>query len=149
MLCAHSLDLVRKPSDALADLAWLAATVPTVRLVYEDADVASRAVRELLVDPPHAPAVDWDVSSPSGAAAAQGEPADAAIVAAEGSGLVELDGEAFVFEPVERRLVGLTPEAVSLWKALPWVDEVSPELRTFAGALEEVGIVRIVGDSGS
>ena len=149
MLCAHSLDLVRKPADALADLAWLAATVPTVRLVYEDADVASTTVRELLADPPPVPAVDWEVSSPSGAAAAHDEPTDAAIVAAPGTVLVELGGEAFVFEPVERRLVSLTSEAVTLWKALPWVGDVSPELRTFAGALEAVGVVRVVGDSGS
>lgn len=148
MFCAHNLDLVRKPAEALADLAWLAATVPTVRLVYEDADVAANAVRQLLDDPPSSPAAEWAVSSPKPDQHADSLPAPA-IVAVDGRVLVEIDSEAFVYEPGERRLVALTADGVTLWRALPWRGVVSPELRAFAEALVEVGVVRFPDESGA
>lgn len=145
ILCDNSLDLVRKPADALADLAWLAATVPTIRLVYEDADAAARAVSELLDQSPSGPESEWRVSSPDDAHdPARGDGQDPAIVAAEGTVLVEIDGEAFVYEPIERRLVALTADGLTLWRALPWCDEVSPELRAFASALADLAVVRII-----
>ena len=140
ILCTHSLDLVRKPADALADLAWMAATVPTVRLVYEEAHAAATAVTELLGAAPLSPQATWTVTELE---ADHDDVAGAAIVAVDGTVLVEIDQEAFVYEPLGRRLVALTGEALDLWHALPWCDEVPPALWGFIEPLEEAGIVRV------
>lgn len=141
ILCNNSLDLVRKPADALADLAWLAATVPTVRLVYGEARAAARAVAELLDQSLSSPRVDWTVTSSEPVEV--DDAAEPAIVAAAGTVLVQIGDEAFVFEPVGRQLVALTGAGLDLWRVLPWSAEVPPAMRAFVEPLVDAGVVLV------
>lgn len=149
-LCGHNLDLVRKPVAALDAFAWLAATVPLVRLRYRDAVDAAPVLAGLLAQPPDIDPVAWQVSAhdpdqassagssertpePAVAFAHSERPEGAAATGATGaigdpSGLARVGGvvtaaigrEVVLFEPVERGLVRLNEDGARLWASLPW-----------------------------
>lgn len=67
-MAANNLDLARQPRRALEAFAWLATTVPTVRLVYGRASDAADAVARMLARPRSRATVPWRVSpAPPGA----------------------------------------------------------------------------------
>lgn len=121
-LCANNLDLVSRPLEGLRSFAWLAATVPMVRVRYAEASEAAPVIVGLLADPPPFPSQEWSVAR---------EPSDVGVVGAgvasrsPGVCTVELGRDALVFDPASRNLVQLNATGAAVWRTLPW--EVLPD----------------------
>jgi energy-coupling factor transporter ATP-binding protein EcfA2 len=147
LLAVNNLDLARDPALALDSFAWLATSVPVVRLVYGEACDAVPVIRDLVASPPRIPGTPWLVkecrpirtpsecsparhteSSDEGATSASLGPVDpdwpATMTVAPRSGLVEvsLGDSRVLFDPSSRELVTLNPAASAIWDTFPWLD---------------------------
>jgi len=158
-LCGNNLDLVTRPAEGLAAFAWLAATVPVVRLHYADVADAVPVVARLLDAPPEVDRLEWSVtSSPDEHDAPAPAPAvdlgdagfDAVVRVADAVQTVRLGGQVFLFHPESRQLVELNGSGGALWDTLPWPDLAvdDPDLAAvtgFALDLVERGLVKVAG----
>jgi len=113
-LCANNLDLVDRPIAALEAFAWLAATVPVVRVRYVEASDAARLVHALLDDPPPAPGCPWDLVDHGAGPPA----ADSEVVPARATISVSLGADVVVFHRWSRALATLSPAGSAQWKVL-------------------------------
>ncbi|MBP7630431.1 MAG: hypothetical protein KA758_08260 [Acidimicrobiales bacterium] len=160
-LCANNLDLVTRPAEGLSAFAWLACTVPVVRLRYQHVAEAVPVVRALLADPPPVDAVVWQlIPGPTPPAAPvdvatdaempQTAATDAVVRAGDGVLTLRMGEEAVLFDPVSRHLAVLNPTGAALWASLPWPDlpvdddELAP-VAEFALELADRGLVALAG----
>lgn len=154
-LCANNLDLVTRPAEGLAAFAWLAATVPVVRLHYADVADAVPVVVHMLGEPPAIDPLEWSVTKASD----ENDPPvvgagdvgfDAVVRVADAVQTVRLGSQVFLFHPESRQLVELNGSGGALWDTLPWPDLAvdDPDLAAvtgFALDLVERGMVKLAG----
>ena len=119
-LAANNLDMVQIPVEACSGFAALASTVPAVTLRYSSSAEASETVRELLDNPPPAPAAEWTVDIEPPDAEMPTEPARSANAIT-----VHLDTAAILFHRTNRSVVTLNEQATEVWRSLPGVERTT------------------------
>lgn len=137
-LCANNLDLARAPRRAVDAFAWLAATVPTVRVRYSEAGAAAAAMIEALGEPPHVDPVAYQVTD----AVADGNVTAASGWRPVGCALsVELGDRCVLYHLETRAVVRLNPAGSAVWREVLAGRAVPDGGHELLDRLAELGLV--------
>lgn len=142
VLCANNLDLAREPLVSLEAFAWLAATVPMVRLHYRDAADGAVAVLERIVHPEGSPSADWEVIAPNPQIAPDGSTgSEVPWRATDQVVTVHIGDRTVLYDGATRGVVRLNPAGSATWRRLLAGDPIAETDRSLLRELGTLGFV--------